>query len=243
MFHDIIEVGPEGTLMEGDGAIARASTRPVVGDKLINHVNVHAMPSARESAPLVQRAPGACRHHAALHPGHRQHRSAAQLCRQRRCRVRRWRDVAGGRSRSASAALRNPERIREFADIARQEYLAVGIRSALHPQIDLTTEPRWGRQFHSFGNDADFVAEVAAAYIDGFQRRPELGPDSVATMAKHFPGGGPQADGEDPHFPYGREQVYPGGQFEYHLKPFRSGDRGRHLSADALLRHAGGPGA
>ena len=39
-------------------------------------------------------------------------------------------------------------------------------------------------------------------------------------MTKHFPGGGPQKDGEDPHFPYGREQVYPGGAFALHLKPF-----------------------
>ena len=30
-------------------------------------------------------------------------------------------------------------------------------------------------------------------------------------MTKHFPGGGPQKDGEDPHFPHGKEQVYPGG--------------------------------
>jgi beta-glucosidase len=41
-------------------------------------------------------------------------------------------------------------------------------------------------------------------------------------MAKHFPGGGPQQDGEDPHFAYGREQVYPGGRFELHLKPFEA---------------------
>jgi beta-glucosidase len=41
-------------------------------------------------------------------------------------------------------------------------------------------------------------------------------------MTKHFPGGGPQKDGEDPHFPYGREQVYPGGSFEYHLRPFEA---------------------
>ena len=33
-------------------------------------------------------------------------------------------------------------------------------------------------------------------------------------MTKHFPGGGPQKDGEDPHFAYGREQVYPGGRFD-----------------------------
>ena len=41
-------------------------------------------------------------------------------------------------------------------------------------------------------------------------------------MTKHFPGGGPQLDGEDPHFPYGREQVYPGGNFDYHLIPFEA---------------------
>ena len=41
-------------------------------------------------------------------------------------------------------------------------------------------------------------------------------------MTKHFPGGGPQADGEDPHFPYGKDQVYPGGRFEEHLRPFES---------------------
>jgi len=41
-------------------------------------------------------------------------------------------------------------------------------------------------------------------------------------MTKHFPGGGPQKDGDDPHFRYGKEQVYPGGQFDYHLIPFEA---------------------
>jgi beta-glucosidase len=62
---------------------------------------------------------------------------------------------------------------------------------------------------------------MVAAYIRGFQRE-RLGPDSVACMTKHFPGGGPQKDGEDPHFPYGREQVYPGNNFDYHLIPFEA---------------------
>ena len=57
-------------------------------------------------------------------------------------------------------------------------------------------------------------------------------------MAKHFPGGGPQPDGEDPHFPYGREQVYPGGVSTI-ICPVPPGDRGRHLGPDAVLRHAG----
>jgi beta-glucosidase len=117
------------------------------------------------------------------------------------------------------AALRDPELVEQFADIARQEYLAGGFRVALHPQIDLATEPRWSRIGMTFGEDADLTSELVRPYIRGFQGR-RLGRDSVSTMTKHFPGGGPQLDGEDPHFPYGREQVYPGGQFAYHLRPF-----------------------
>ncbi len=60
-----------------------------------------------------------------------------------------------------------------------------------------------------------------AAYLEGFQGA-ELGPQSVACVTKHFPGGGPQRDGEDPHFPYGKDQVYPGGRFDDHLAPFRA---------------------
>ncbi len=208
-----------------------------MSSRLVNHVNVHALPSARESAQwsnalqeLAATTPHSIpvtvstdpRHSFSANPGAAFAAGA----------MSEWPEPLG------LAALRDPERIREFADIARQEYLAVGIRSSLHPQIDLTTEPRWGRQFHSFGNDAAFVADVAAAYIDGFQRRPELGPDSVATMAKHFPGGGPQRDGEDPHFPYGREQVYPGGRFEEHLVPFR---RAIEAGISALMPYYGMP--
>lgn len=118
------------------------------------------------------------------------------------------------------AATRDPELVERFADIARQEYTAVGLRVALHPQVDLATEPRWARQTATFGEDAELAGILGAAYIRGFQGA-SFGQGSVSTMTKHFPGGGPQKDGEDPHFPYGREQVYPGGAFELHLKPFQ----------------------
>ncbi|MEU4013637.1 glycoside hydrolase family 3 N-terminal domain-containing protein [Microbacterium sp. NPDC028030] len=117
------------------------------------------------------------------------------------------------------AATRDEVLVERFADIARQEYTAVGLRVALHPQVDLATEPRWARQTATFGEDAELSGRLGAAYIRGFQGA-SFGPGSVSTMTKHFPGGGPQKDGEDPHFPYGREQVYPGGEFELHLKPF-----------------------
>jgi beta-glucosidase len=86
---------------------------------------------------------------------------------------------------------------------------------------DLATEPRWARTMHTFGEDAELASRLVAAYVRGFQGD-ELGPTSVACMTKHFPGGGPQLDGEDPHFPYGKDQVYPGGMFDYHLKVFEA---------------------
>lgn len=117
-------------------------------------------------------------------------------------------------------ALNDPELVERFADTVRREYRAVGIRTALHPQVDIATEPRWSRASTTFGASADVVGRLGAAYVRGLQGE-ELGTDSVSGMAKHFPGGGPQKDGEDPHFSYGREQVYPGGMFEYHLEPFK----------------------
>ncbi len=119
------------------------------------------------------------------------------------------------------AAIGSAELVERFADIARQEYLAVGFRLALHPQIDRATEPRWSRISGGFGEDADLTSRLVQAYIRGSQRD-QVGPESVSTMTKHFPGGGPQKDGENPHFAYGREQVYPGNNFDYHLQPFRA---------------------
>jgi beta-glucosidase len=119
------------------------------------------------------------------------------------------------------AAIGDAELVKQFADIARREYLAVGIRLALHPQIDLATEPRWARISGAFGEDAHLTARLARAYISGLQGD-ALGPYSVACMTKHFPGGGPQNEGLDPHFEFHKGQIYPGNNFDYHLIPFEA---------------------
>jgi beta-glucosidase len=119
------------------------------------------------------------------------------------------------------AAIDDIELVRQFAEIVRKEYLAVGIRVALHPQIDLATEPRWPRISGTFGEDAYLTARLAKAYIEGFQGE-TLGPHSVACMTKHFPGGGPQNEGLDPHFDFQKGQIYPGNHFDYHLIPFEA---------------------
>ncbi len=118
------------------------------------------------------------------------------------------------------AATNNPLVVKKFGEIAKEEYLAVGIRTALHPMSDLATEPRWARNFGTFGSKATLSNEMTLAYMNGFQGN-EINNKSVHTMVKHFPGGGPQEDGLDPHLFSGKNQTYPGNNFDYHLIPFK----------------------
>ncbi|HPG07129.1 MAG: glycoside hydrolase family 3 C-terminal domain-containing protein [Saprospiraceae bacterium] len=126
-------------------------------------------------------------------------------------------------------AIGDDELVKTFADIVRKEYLAVGIWVALHPQIDLSTEPRWPRISGTFGEDAALTARMATAYITGLQGS-ELNDQSVAAMTKHFPGGGPQREGLDPHFEIQKGQIYPGNNFDYHLIPFEAAFRAKTAS-------------
>jgi len=119
------------------------------------------------------------------------------------------------------AAIGDEKLVRRFGDIARQEYLAVGIREALHPMADLSTEPRWPRNNGTFGEDAELSAKLTAAYILGFQGV-KLNNKGVACMTKHFSGGGPQKEGLDSHFEFHKGQTYPGKNFKYHIIPFEA---------------------
>ncbi|GAB3736244.1 glycoside hydrolase family 3 protein [Spirosoma lituiforme] len=119
------------------------------------------------------------------------------------------------------SAMHDLKLTREFADIARQEWAAVGIRKGYQYMADLATEPRWQRIEGTFGESADWTADMTREVVLGFQG-PKLGSHSVALTTKHFPGGGPQVAGQDPHFDWGKNQHYPGNMFDYHLKPFQA---------------------
>lgn len=121
----------------------------------------------------------------------------------------------------------DPEEVREFGEIGATEYRALGITTALSPQIDLATEPRWMRFADTFGEHTQMTIDMTKAYCDGFQTTKDSpdgwGMDSVNAMVKHFPGGGPVESGRDAHYAYGKYAVYPGNNFKEHLKPFAEG--------------------
>lgn len=128
------------------------------------------------------------------------------------------------------AATFEPELMEKFGKIASKEYRGLGITTALSPQIDLCTEPRWKRFAGSIGESSKLGADLARAYCDGFQTSEgdsEItdgwGYESVNTMVKHWPGGGAVEGGRDAHFGSGKYSVYPGDNFEEHLLPFTEG--------------------
>ncbi|HVN57659.1 MAG TPA: glycoside hydrolase family 3 N-terminal domain-containing protein [Bacteroidales bacterium] len=128
------------------------------------------------------------------------------------------------------AASFDPGLMKKFGKIAAIEYRALGIATSLSPQIDLGTEPRWGRFNGTMGDDPDLTTDMARAYVDGFQTSDSShmiaggwGYRSVNTMVKHWPGGGPEEGGRDGHFGYGAYAVYPGSNLKDHLKSFTEG--------------------
>ncbi|RKS99499.1 glycoside hydrolase family 3 protein [Flavobacterium sp. 123] len=143
------------------------------------------------------------------------------------------------------AATFDPTITEQFGSIAGKEYRALGIATALSPQIDLATEPRWNRFVGTFGEDPKLATDMARAYVDGFQTSPKAidvydgwGNLSVNAMVKHWPSGGPEEGGRDAHFAYGKFAVYPGNNFETHLKTFTEGAfklNGKTKKASAVM--------
>jgi beta-glucosidase len=123
--------------------------------------------------------------------------------------------------------------IRQFTEVMGQEWRAIGMYGYM---ADLTTEPRWARAHETFTEDADLMTSIIGELVGGLQ-----GPvhkdgsslsstSSVALTIKHFPGGGPQEMGWDPHYTFGKNQLYTDTSgkygFGYHLKPFRAAIKG-----------------
>ncbi|MET9319527.1 glycoside hydrolase family 3 N-terminal domain-containing protein [Streptomyces sp. NPDC003038] len=221
LFHTMLTMNPDGSLVTDAADTMLPFTTPeLVEGRHLTHFNLLGQYGVRETALWANRIQEFAastrlgipvtlstdpRHTFTDNPGASFHAGAFSA----------WPEPLG------LAAIGDAELVEEFGRTVRREYLAVGFRVALHPQIDLATEPRWSRQSGTFGSSAETTSELVRAYIRGMQgERP--GPDSVSCVVKHFPGGGPQKDGEDPHFPHGKEQVYPGGMREYHLAPFKA---------------------
>ncbi|HSR60251.1 MAG TPA: glycoside hydrolase family 3 N-terminal domain-containing protein [Robiginitalea sp.] len=128
------------------------------------------------------------------------------------------------------AASFDPSLVKQFGQIASVEYRALGLATALSPQVDLATDPRWYRFSGTFGEEPRLATDMARAYVDGFQTSsPERtisggwGYESVNAMVKHWPGGGAGEGGRDAHYGFGKYAVFPGNNLDMHKIPFVEG--------------------
>jgi beta-glucosidase len=124
----------------------------------------------------------------------------------------------------------SPALAKRFGEIASEEYRALGFTTALSPQVDIATDPRWYRCHGTFGEDPKLTADLARAYCDGFQTSKDedeiadgWGYHSVNTMAKHWPGGGACEAGRDAHYGFGKYAVYPNNNMKLQKIPFIEG--------------------
>lgn len=138
------------------------------------------------------------------------------------------------------AATFDPETVLEFSKMSSEEYRGMGIATALGPQIDLSTDPRWLRVDGTFGEDTQLTTDMTQAYLNGSQSTYSSngqdlgwGPNSINVMIKHFPGDGSGEGGRESHTNPGKYAIFPSNNFNEHLIPFIDG--GLNLTGETKI--------
>ena len=218
MFQTVIEAGTDGSLIEAPGAISKSPTSVVVRDKHLSHFNVHVLEDARMAAlwhnalqALAEQTPHGIPVTISTDPRHAFIENAGVSF------------TAEGLLAVARAA-RSGRAARRRRGAPFRRHRPPGVRRGRHPgRTAPDARPGHGAAVGTAGGHLRAGPRPRHRAGRGLpQGLPagRAGTGSVACTSKHFPGGGPQKDGEDAHFPYGREQVYPGERFGDHLKPF-----------------------
>lgn len=169
LFHGLIYPGPKGSLSKGNPAYSVPSTTESVDGMKMNHFNLLGpVANVREVATWHKNL-----QHFALENTRlgipvtistdpRNHFTDNIGTSSRAGLLSQWPETLG------LAAIRDPEVVERFVDITRQEYVTLGIRVALSPQVGLLTEYRWARINGTFGESAKLTSTLTAAYILGF---------------------------------------------------------------------------
>jgi len=117
------------------------------------------------------------------------------------------------------AATHNVALVQGAAGMQAQEYRALGIRWALGPQVDLASDPRWGRNWQTFGESVSLASDLTEVFVNAMQG------NGVATTIKHFPADGAGEGGRASTAldGSGAFSVFPGGAQDDHLAVFMAG--------------------
>ena len=117
------------------------------------------------------------------------------------------------------AATFNRTLVRQGAEISAYETRASAIPWAFSPLLDLGADPRFPRQWESFGEDPYLVGELGYQMVKGFEgeNNEVSNPFKVASSVKHFLGYQVPVSGKDRTPAVISDQALR----EYHLPPFK----------------------
>jgi beta-glucosidase len=91
-------------------------------------------------------------------------------------------------------ATRDPELIRQIAEVTAREVRATGLDWTFGPTLAVVRDDRWGRTYESYSEDPQIVREYSGQMVLGLQGRPGspqfLDSAHVISTAKHFVGDG-----------------------------------------------------
>lgn len=125
------------------------------------------------------------------------------------------------------AATWNPELIQKAGEITAYETRAAGIPWTFSPVLDLGIDPRWPRQWETFGEDPLLASIMGKYLIKGYEgENNEVGdPEHIASCLKHYFGYSQPISGKDRTPAWLPENKLR----QYHLPAFKAGiDAGAH---------------
>jgi len=119
------------------------------------------------------------------------------------------------------AATWNPEIIKRAGEITAYETRAAGVPWTFSPVLDLGVDPRWPRQWETFGEDPYLASIMGQSLIQGLQGSGNnlADPNHIAACLKHYLGYSHTLSGKD------RSPAWiPDNKLrEYHLPTFKAG--------------------
>jgi beta-glucosidase len=118
----------------------------------------------------------------------------------------------------AIAASWDPVLAEQGQAVAAREARAVGIHWTFAPNVDISRDPRWGRQVEGAGEDPYLGSVMAAAQVRGFQGAGIGTPGTVIAGPKHFAGYGASLGGRD----YDEVNLSDSELWNVYLPPFKA---------------------
>ncbi|OIQ30506.1 MAG: hypothetical protein BM564_02755 [Bacteroidetes bacterium MedPE-SWsnd-G2] len=112
----------------------------------------------------------------------------------------------------------NTELSKKVGEITSYESRAASLPWNYNPNIDVASNPLWGRIAESFGEDPYLISKMGAAYIEGSQLDGLNNQNSTAVCVKHYLGYGAGRNGKDRANAILPERVLR----QYYLPPFKA---------------------